>query len=171
MNKNDISLTLSFLSFLLALVSLFISYRSFARDNHKLVFETYYTFEDYQGRKDGDFDNISLIVRNIGRRVAIIKQVGLYVGENIYNQNHNNLPKLLPGYASKYFLELSITEPIKINENEEVTFQFIENMEIFELMKQYLNNHNQKGIIAVLDSRGETHYIPINPSMKIEYSL
>jgi len=44
-----------------------------------LEFEAYYSFEDYQGRKDGDYDNFCLVVRNIGRRVAIIKKVGLYV--------------------------------------------------------------------------------------------
>ncbi len=172
MNKDILSITLSVLSLLIALVSLFISHRSFARDDHKLIFEPYYIFEDYQVREDGDYQNICLIVRNIGRRVAIIKRVELYIGENNYNLSYKNIPKLLPGdYTSKYFLELLKIKPIEINENEEVILDFNSDETTFALIKDYLRKHNQKGLIAVLDSRGKTHYIPIKPSMKFGYTL
>lgn len=172
MNKDILSITLSVSSLLIALLSLFISHKSFVRDSHKLIFEPYYIFEDYQGGEGGDYENICLIVRNIGRRVATIKRVGLYIGENNYNLSYNNIPKLLPGgYTSKYFLELLTIKPVEISENEEVILNFNSNEATFTYIKDYLRKHNQKGLIAVLDSRGKTHYIPIKPSMKFGYSI
>lgn len=172
MNKETLSIILSISSFVIAILSLYISYKSFARDDHKLIFEPYYIFEDYKGRESDDFENICLIIRNIGRRVAIIKKVALYIGNNNYDINYDKIPRLLPGdYTSKEFLEIVIKEPIVIYENEEFIVNFNSNEGVFLFIKDYLKKNGKKGLITVLDSRGKTNYVLIRPSMKIGYSF
>ena len=172
MTKDTLAIVFSISSLISAILSLIISYRSYIRDNIKLIFEAYYVYEDYEERKSDDYENICLIIRNIGRRTANIKKVGLYIGKNNYENNYNKIPKLLPGdYTSRDFVDILMKEPIEIKENEEIILDFRSYETVFASINNFLKTNGQKGIIAVLDSRGKTHYIPIVPSMKFVYSI